>query len=341
MRSQHSPKFSHLRRWALAYSAAILLAAAPLVSTAAHAAPADELSWGIKPGGTESRTSFSYELDSGKTQDDSFVVTNLGATEATLAVYAADGITSSSGALDLLPVDEASTVIGAWVAVKEPEITLSPGETEEVDFSLTIPDGTEPGDYVGGLISSFVDTTGGGTVVVDRRLATQISVRVGGEGILALTPTGIGTSTAAAWNPFAPTTSTVQFDLANTGTVRARGNYTITVSGPFGLAKKTRDFAFEEMIPGGAASITQELEGIWPLFRLNTEVAFTPEGIDSAPGETIIISNNAWAIPWGQGIGLLLVIIIAVIIGVRRGRDYEDDDFEDDETASPAKSPAS
>lgn len=63
-----------------------LLAATALVMTTfiASAAQADELSWGISPGGDEPRSSFSYELEPGEVVRDSFDITNFGATEITL-----------------------------------------------------------------------------------------------------------------------------------------------------------------------------------------------------------------------------------------------------------------
>lgn len=329
MHSLHPPKKTRVARWRSALAAAMALSAVSLTGVAAHAAPADELSWSIKPGGDASRTNFSYELEPGDKRKDSFEVTNLGATEISLAIYAADGITSGSGALDLLPADEPSTVVGAWVKVDQPEITLSPGETGNVDFTLAVPKNTEPGDYVGGLISSYVEASGGSTVVVDRRLATRMNVRVGGEGTVALEVRDASISTTPAWNPFAPVAATVSFTLNNTGTVRARGPYTITMQGPLGIGTTSQTFAADELIPGGSATVVQQLEGTWPLFNLATEVSVVPEGIDGSPGEPSTAGTSEWAVPWGQLVLLLALVIVAVAIGLRRGRYYDEDEDED------------
>ncbi len=332
MHSLHPPKNSRVARWGSALAATMALSAATFTGVAAHAAPADELSWSIKPGGDASRTNFSYELEPGDQRKDSFEVTNLGAQEISLAVYAADGITSGSGALDLLPADEPSTVVGAWVKVDQPQIMLSPGETEIVDFTLAVPKNTEPGDYVGGLISSYVEASGGSTVVVDRRLATRMNVRVGGEGTVALQVQDPSIGTTPAWNPFAPAAATVSFTLKNTGTVRARGPYTITTQGPFGLGATSQTFAADELIPGGSATVVQRIEGIWPLFRLGTEVSVAPEGIDGSPGEPSTAGTAVWAVPWGQLVLLVLLVIVAIAIGLRRGRyDGEDEGWDEDE----------
>ncbi|MFF5793263.1 WxL protein peptidoglycan domain-containing protein [Paeniglutamicibacter sp. NPDC012692] len=329
MHSPHPPKISRVARWGSALVATMALSAVSFTGVAAHAAPADELSWSIKPGGAASRTNFSYELEPGDKRKDSFEVTNLGAKDISLSVYAADGITSGSGALDLLPADEPSTVVGAWVKVDQPQITLSPGETENVDFTLAVPKNTEPGDYVGGLISSYVEASGGSTVVVDRRLATRMNVRVGGEGTVALQVQDPTVATTPAWNPFAPVAATVSFTLNNTGTVRARGPYSITTQGPFGIGTTTQSFAADELIPGGNATVVQRIEGIWPLFSLGTKVSIAPEGIDGSPGEPSTAATSGWAVPWAQLVLLLVLVVVAVAVGLRRGRDYDEDEDGD------------
>ncbi|AIY02269.1 hypothetical protein ART_2670 [Arthrobacter sp. PAMC 25486] len=294
---------------------ALLLAPAP-----AQATSGDDLSWSVKPGGDTARTNFSYEMDAGGTQHDSFVVTNLGAKAFKLAVYAADGTTSTTGALDLLPATEASTGIGAWVTVETPTIELAPGAQADVPFTVAVPADAEPGDYVGGLLSSYVDIANGGTVQVDRRLATRMNVRVAGDGRVSMALSQLAASTGLAWNPFAPVPGSVAFEITNSGNVRARGPYTVTMAGPFGWGKRTTTIASAELIPGGSAAVATSLEGVWPLGWLTTTVEMSPEGIDGVPGTAATITTDGWAVPWGQ-FGLLAVIVAAAIcIGLWRGR---------------------
>lgn len=302
--------------------AAVLVASMGLLFLPAtvQAQGSDDLSWSVKPGGEAARTNFSYELDAGATKQDSFVVTNLGGKTLNLAVYAADGTTSSTGALDLLPAAEASTGVGAWVTVETPNIELAPGAQADVPFTVSVPAGAEPGDYVGGLLSSYVDTANGGTVQVDRRLATRMNVRVAGEGRVSLGLSELSVSTDVAWNPFAPVSTSATFTITNTGNVRARGPYTVTTAGPFGLGRHTTTLAAVELIPAGSAATVVPFKGVWPLGWLTTTVEISPEGIDATPGAAVSIATDGWAVPWGQ-LGILLILIAAaVVIGLRRGR---------------------
>ena len=285
-----------------------------------HAAEGDELSWSVKPGGDLAASNFSYELAAGATQQGTFTITNLGAKAIKLAVYAADGTTSSTGALDLLPAAEASNHLGLWVKVETPEVELFPGAKAEVPFTLTVPVDAEPGDYVGGLVSSYVDSAQGGTVQVDRRLATRMNLKVAGEGTVSLVPSELSVTSGIAWNPFAPISAEAIFIINNDGNVRARGNYNVTTAGPFGWGKRSVKVPLAELIPGGSATTSASIDGIWALGWLTTTVDVSPEGIDATLGETTTTSLGTWAMPWGQLALLVLVVLIAVMVGLRRGR---------------------
>lgn len=325
----NTPNHRLLLRKALA-SVTLALLGLGVAPGASYATTADGLSWSVAPGGKEERANFTYDLKAGETREDSFVVTNLGAKEISLAIYAADGITSSTGALDLKSADEPSESVGAWIRVAEPAIILGSGEQTEVDFSLQVPKNTEPGDYVGGLISSYADTSSGSTVMVDRRLATRMNVHVGGEGKLSLEIKDLSISTSHAWNPFEPVDATVSYTVLNTGTVRARGPQTISTSGPFGMAGTTSEDPGAELIPGGRAERTIVVPGVWPLFNLTGSVKIRSEGIDATPGTEVFATTKTAAVPWGQLCLLLVVAGGAILLGIRRGRSEEWDESDED-----------
>ncbi|MFJ2619968.1 WxL protein peptidoglycan domain-containing protein [Glutamicibacter sp. NPDC087344] len=319
-------------------------ACAALVATATVAVPAaqaDDISWGINPGGDEDRSSFSYELDPGDSVEDSFQITNYGVNPLELSVYGADGQTSANGALELLPASEPSQNIGAWLKADESTVTLAAGEETEVDFTLSIPEDAQPGDYVGGMISSYIDSSSGAAVAVDQRLATQLAVRVGGEGTMALGMDNVDLSAPIAWNPFAPVSADFAAQVTNDGTLRARGNYTVKISGLFGLGSSTQTIALEEMLPGATVDLASQVPGLWPLIWQQYEVTLTPEGIDSVPGEPVVVNGTFWTFPAGW-VGILLLIIIAVVIvAVVRSRRYEYVYEDEDDEADDAKPTAS
>lgn len=165
-----------------------------------------------------------------------------------------------------------------------------------------------------------------GTVAVDRRLATQLAVRVGGEGNVYLNITDVTAQVPIAWNPFAPVDSVVGVTLSNEGNLRARGSYTLRISGPFGLGAVTQTYSAEEMLPGSTLSIEQQIPGLWPLVWQQAEASLTAEGVDSIPAGTSSVSTTFWSLPAGWIIILLLIICAGIAIGVRRARRWEDED---------------
>lgn len=310
------------------------LAAATILATAMLAAPsasAEDLSWGINPGGQEQRSSFAYELEPGQSAQDSFEITNYGTAPISLAVYPADGTTSSSGSLELSASGEPAEAIGSWIKVKAPTVNLAAGEETSVDFSIEIPKDAAPGDYVGGMVSSHIDAAAG-TVAVDRRLATQLAIRVGGEGTVNLALSQVSATAPIAWNPFAPVDATVDLTLANGGNLRARGSYTIRISGIFGLASTTRTYTAEELLPGSTVRLQQQVPGLWPLLWQKVEVTMDTEGVDSLPAGTTTSSATFWSVPAGGVILLLLLVAAAITIAVRRNRawDYAEEDASED-----------
>lgn len=310
-----------------------VLAAALAAALAAPAAHGDDLTWGINPGGDAERSSFTYDLDPGEQVRDSFEITNYGTEEISLAVYPADGATSSNGSLELSERTDAATAVGAWIEVTEPEVVLGPGENISVEFTVEIPSDTAPGDYLGGMVSSYIDASEG-TVVVDRRLATQLAVRVGGEGSVSLNVSEAKGQAPIAWNPFAPVDAIVGATLSNEGNLRARGSYTITVSGPFGVGSTSQVFEAGELLPGSAVTIEQQIPGLWPMLWQEVEVTMNAEGIDSLPAGTTTASATFWSIPAGWMLLLVAVVVAAVIVGVRRARGWEtEDELEEPATA--------
>ncbi|TFH54575.1 WxL protein peptidoglycan domain-containing protein [Glutamicibacter arilaitensis] len=302
-----------------------VLAVAIATALTAPAAHGDDLSWGTNPGGTETRSSFAYDLEPGEQARDSFEITNYGTEEISLAVYPADGATTSNGSLELSERTDLATAVGAWIEVDQAEVALGPGEKTSVEFTVEIPTDAAPGDYLGGMVSSYIDTSAG-TVVVDRRLATQLAVRVGGEGAVKLNVSAASAQAPIAWNPFEPVDAIVGATVANEGNLRARGSYTITASGPFGWGSTSSEYQLDELLPGSIVAIEQQLPGLWPLLWQQVEVRVNAEDIDSLPAGFSTASTTFWSIPAGWILLLVAVIAASILLGVRRSRRWEADD---------------
>lgn len=309
----------------------------------AHGAgtPEDELTWSVRPAdndqGTQ-RANYAYVVEPGTQIEDALVVTNASPQELTLAVYAADGYTTPSGHLDLQPGDVPPVDLGSWVTPEVDELVLAPGESREVPFTLTVPEDASPGDHPGGIVTSYVTGDGTGTVRLDRRLGSRIHVRVAGDMEVALTVTDVTVEQPVSLNPLSPEATTVRYTLTNTGNVRTLGHETVTVSGPAGLGAVEARVIVDELMPGNSLSREVVLDGVWPLVRLTAQVDVAPEAVAGEVAPVVGSSGTGWSVPWVQLAILLVLLVVAVWIGLRRASRPGATDTSAVEASEPAAS---
>ncbi len=157
---------------------------------------------------------------------------NRGTEPVELEVYAADGYTTSTGALDLKVAGEQSVGVGAWITVPQTHVSVAAGQTVEVPFSVDVPANATPGDYAGGVVTSLTVADTSANVNVDRRLGIRTGIRVGGD----LAPALAIDDLAVRWDggviPFLFGDATVHYRLHNTGNVSLSADETDAVTGP-------------------------------------------------------------------------------------------------------------
>jgi hypothetical protein len=317
------------RRPRLAVVAALVALTGILAPTAAHAAGADDVTWAVRTASNQygqERTGFDYALDPGASISDGLVVSNRGAEPLTLAVYAADGFTTDTGQLDLLAGDEESAAVGVWVHADADSVTVAPGETATVPFSVTIPVNATPGDYAGGIVTSLKGENDTG-ISVDRRLGIRISLRVGGALAPAMGVDGVQVDWAGGFLGL-PAPSTITYTVHNTGNTALGARQEASVSGPFGWfsapSAPLDDLA--EILPGESRTLTATVDTVAPLVWLLGSVTLTPVEVD-ASGSTalldpLVATGTGWAVPW---LGLIVIVVLAALIVLtvvlrRRGR---------------------
>ncbi|MEZ0448769.1 WxL protein peptidoglycan domain-containing protein [Cellulomonas sp. ICMP 17802] len=309
---------------------AVLLAAVVVVGlVAGPAGPAsaadDDVTWTVRTAANDfgsDRTSFSYGVDPGSQVEDALVVANHGDTALDLAVYAADGYTTESGQLDLLVQGETSTGVGAWVHGDVDSVSIQPGATAEVPFTVQVPAEATPGDYAGGIVTSLSQADDAEGITVDRRLGIRIQLRVGGELRPAVAIEDVHLDYDGTLNPFATGDATVTYTIHNTGNTLISGREAVSVAGPFGWlrAKGAAAEAPPQLLPGERWTASVPIEDVAPLVRLSASAGFVPLVTDASGSTTSLGSveaaAHAWAVPWTL---LLLAVLVAaaVVLGVR------------------------
>lgn len=305
----------------LALLAWLLVPGTAAAATAPDEPAGDAVTWSVSTPNNEhgsDRPNFQYELAPGATLSDGIVVTNHAARELTVGVYAADAFINDAGQLDLLPAAQPSVDLGSWVRPGADSVTMAPGESVLVPFTVTVPAGATPGDYAAGVVTSLVSQSASG-VSVDRRLGSRMYLRVTGEIVPGLTASVVGADYTGSPLPWQPGSVEVTYLLTNTGNVRLDPIADVRIAGPAGLGAVTVPAAdLPELLPGDAITRTVTVPGVWPTVYTSVELTAggTPtSGANPPVGATA--STGVWTVPW-VGLGLLVVAGALIVVLVRR-----------------------
>ncbi len=249
-------------------------------------AAADELvSWSVAPRADEQgqRANFGYVLDPGAVVEDAVVVTNLDDEPLSLEVYAADGFTTQTGQLDVLPGGEPSTDLGSWISVGTVRLDLAPGEQAEVPFTLTVPADADAGDHSGAVVTSLGTAAGADGLSVDRRLGVRIHTLVDGDLLAGMQISDLEVDYDGSLVPLAGGVAVVRFTLTNTGNTRVAADQVVQLRGPFGLGTRTLPVSrTPELLAGASVPVEIPVEGVRALGRLTADVALVPAAVGAS-----------------------------------------------------------
>lgn len=298
------------------------LASASLVASPAVAATADEgdVTWTVRTASNDfgpDRTSFRYTLEPGTEVADAMVVSNHGVTPLELGVYAADGFTTESGQFDLIVGGAESKNVGVWVRSDSDHITIDPGATVEVPFTVSVPENATPGDYAGGIVTSLAETGGTETIDVDRRLGIRIGLRVGGDLAPGLAVENVHVDWSGGLNPFAGGDATIGYTLHNTGNTTLSAEQHATLSGPFGwFPTAVGEIADPpQLLPGESWTVSVPVRDVPATFLLSASVGVVPVVVEASGSTTSLerveAGANGAAVPWML---LVLIVLVAALV---------------------------
>ncbi|GAA4581442.1 hypothetical protein GCM10023194_12680 [Planotetraspora phitsanulokensis] len=305
------------------------------VSAGVSAGPAladdGDVTWTVRTasnGFGADRSSYSYDVNPGGLIKDAMVVANRSKTPLTLTVYAADGFTTDTGQLDLLTKDKKSVRIGAWVHADRGSVTVQPGKTVQVPFTVTVPGNATPGDYVGGVLTSLTQADEAEGINVDRRLGIRVKLRVSGELKPNLSVEDFDVDYSGTFNPFGTGDATITYTIHNTGNAMLSAQQAVSVSGPFGWLRTdaSKLTSPPELLPGESWKVKVPVHGVAPAVDLAATVTLTPLITDAAGSTSALkpiqITAHGWAVPWTLSV-LVIVLIAAVVLAIlltRRNR---------------------
>lgn len=312
----------------LASALLALIAVTAVVPASAFADDSDGISGTpADANGPDGRSRLSYQSGPGQHLDDFYTVRNTGTTSQTFTVFATDAFNTDDGAFGLLDTDATPTDAGSWVAfeggAKQLSVPLEPGGSVTVPFSIDVPADARPGDHAGGIVISSVSPVG--EILVDKRVATRLYVRVPGELQPNLTISNISANYLSEVNPFAGAVD-VSYTVANNGNVALAANAVVAVSAALGISVgEAVKGEIAELLPGSHRTVHVTVPDVGQLGYLNVSVKLMPaidaEALNPGPLREVNRDSMLIAMPW-LVLGILLVAgLIVLVLRLRNRRD--------------------
>jgi hypothetical protein len=131
----------------LAAIAFVALTLAP----AAQAATAQPV-FGLRTVGSNQRGYFVYTLAANTAGTGAVIVSNVGTASGTVKLFTTDATTGRTTGT-VYETDRAPTRAGSWITLDSTSVTLAPGANRQVGFTVHVPSGTPPGEWVGGIVA--------------------------------------------------------------------------------------------------------------------------------------------------------------------------------------------
>lgn len=288
--------------------AALLVCPLLIIDNSGAAVAADDGMVGVRP--FDEPNFFHLSVKPGESTIKSVVVSNHTDTASTLSVYAVDGSMSSQGTFMLAAESDPRLGVGDWTALRTTQISVAAHSEVRVPFRVSVPLGTPPGDYVGGVIvqsapvQGNVSQSGSGTAVrmdVVHRSGVRIYLNVAGTARTKLTAGVID------WHQDG-NVITVSLPLHNSGNVTMHPKGALAISSMIGVNTTTAFVVPESILPGQSFTLLARFSAPSPV-EIGTGTAVVSSEAGMLRAQTSIVSIS-WLLIGALVLALLLILFL-------------------------------
>ncbi|MET7615712.1 DUF916 domain-containing protein [Streptomyces sp. NPDC005408] len=291
----------------------ILLGLIALLCAAPDARAADNGNWSVYPAASElgGRPYFYLSADPGTTLTDQVTVTNKTSAPLTFRLYAADAYnTERDGGFAVRTRGEKQRGVGAWAKPERERVTVPANSSATVPYTLTVPEGAEPGDHPGALVAldeRIGAATGSVAVGIQQAVGARIYLRVGGSTVAALSVDDV---TFSHDQPLVPGTgessALISYTLYNRGNVTLNPKVALKAEGLFGRDLLSRDLKSipSELLPRQKIRLTEHWSGAPQLEWGEVKLTASARDVSESAGVSF------FALPW-----LVALLLAAVLAG--------------------------
>jgi hypothetical protein len=131
-------------------------------------------------------TSFRHALEPSGEVADAVELINFTSEPMDFALYSADMVATTTGTQAPAPPFVEVVGAGTWIDIEQPGVTVVPGGTVLVPFSVVVPAGTLPGAYDAAILVEPQVESGGGAIQLRTRVGLRVEIEVLGAIDLAL-----------------------------------------------------------------------------------------------------------------------------------------------------------
>ncbi len=265
--------------------AAVSLLALVLAPLAA-AAPKTPV-FGLRAAGNPKLGYFVYSLPGGGTKQGGVIISNSGTAAGTVKLFVADATTGrTTGAVYL--TDRKPTKAGSWISLSSSSLFLKPGQHKVVHFTVTVPAGAKPGQWVGGIVAETSRQVTGqkskrkANVQIRIRDLTIVAVQVNVPG-----PPHIAFKIGAVKTGGQRGFQELVTHIENNGNVMVKPTGTVTVSDSKGVKLQTLTFRMDTFLPQTAIDYPLLLKKALPPGDYTAAVSLVAPGASGATGQTV------------------------------------------------------
>lgn len=297
------------------------------IAAAAGDSDSGEVTFSVQPAGgqgPDGRPYFAWGATPGARLTDQVAFVNYSRQPLPLTVYTTDAFNTNDGGYALLATDEKAQDLGSWIQLKgiganivvPPRTSDGPG-TVDAEMVVQVPENASPGDHSGGVVAvlTSADTDGQAQVRLEQRVFSRAFTRVSGDANPSLTIENVSASYQQSWNPFAPGSATVTYNVKNNGNVNLTATQIARVLGIVADAE-VRPPDLPVLLPGSSIPVTATFDDVWPQVWMRAQAEVTPQdatGENSVAYPSVTATATFWAIPW---VWLAVVVLAALAIAV-------------------------
>jgi hypothetical protein len=216
---------------------------------------------------------------------------------------------------------------GSWITPAVDSITLEPREVARIPFRVIVPKDPPVGSAYASLdvVSRAVARAGETTIPIESHLATQLLLRIGGDGAPKLSLHDVD-APKLRWDR---DSWKLTGSLDNDGTLHANTSGRVRIRSLLGNDVATLDVRPATVLPGGRVAIAATWDGVPWLGLYQYDLRMTSDG-DAAS----VATTEGWFValpPWWQLAIFVAIFSTLLVRRVRAGRGRWEDEHDDDD----------